>query len=57
MGFYPIDIFIFKPIALQELTFMQYFKQYTHDRKLYPTYQIFKKDDIGFIIFLNKKLA
>jgi hypothetical protein len=57
LGFHPIDIYIYKPIAFQELTFIQYFKQYTHDHKLYPTYQIFEKDDIGLIIFLNKKLV
>jgi hypothetical protein len=36
---------------------MQYFKQYTHDCKLYLTYQPFEKDDNGFIIYENKKLV
>jgi hypothetical protein len=36
---------------------MQYFKEYTHDCKLYLTYHHFKKDDIGFVIYENKKLV
>jgi len=33
---------------------MQYFKQYAHDHKIYPTF--FGKNDIGFIIYENKNI-
>jgi hypothetical protein len=33
---------------------MQYFKQYAHDRKIYPTFV--GKNDLDFIIYENKNL-
>jgi hypothetical protein len=56
LGFHPIDIYISRPTIFEELTFMQYFKQYTHDSKIYSIYNTFEKDDIGFIIYENEKL-
>ncbi len=56
MGSHPIDIYVSKPITFEIFTFMQYFKQNTHDCKMYSTYQHFGKDNIGFNISENKKL-
>jgi len=33
---------------------MQYFKQYARDHKIYSTYNIFGKEDLGFIIYEKK---
>jgi hypothetical protein len=54
LGFHPIDIYISIKIIFEKLTFMQYFKQYAHDCKIYSIYIIFGKNDIGFIIYEKK---
>ncbi len=55
LGFHQIDIYVSKPITFEGLTFMQYFKQYTHDCKMHSIYQHFSKDNIGSNICENKK--
>ncbi len=56
LGFHPIDIYVCRPITFEKLTFMQYFKQYTHDHKMYSIYQHFSKNNLGFNIYENKEL-
>jgi hypothetical protein len=56
LGFHPIDIFVSRPITFEKITFMQYFRQYTHDHKMYYIYPHFSKDNLGFNIYENKKL-
>jgi hypothetical protein len=55
LGIHPIDVCVFNPTQFEQLTFVQYFKKYTYDHKVYPTCQKFGKTNLGFIIYENKK--
>jgi len=54
LGFHPIDIYIFIPTIFENLTFMQYFKQYAHDHKIYSIYNFFEKI-ILVLLFMETK--
>ncbi len=53
-GFHPIDIYISRPTIFEKLIFMQYSKQYAHDCKIYPTYNLLEKI-ILFLLFMKTK--
>jgi hypothetical protein len=57
LGFHPIDIYKFKPLKFEYLTFYEYFKKYELIKMVHPSFQQYEKDALSFIIYKNKKLV